>query len=143
MQPELIRGSNHKDQRGELEFFNDLDLSPVVRFYKIIPSDTKTVRAWQGHKLEKKWFYCLRGSFIVNLLPLSNFDPASCPFQPEIYTLQANKPKVLTVPPGYVSGFRAKEMGSELMVFSDKSLEESIKDDYRFVLDEHPFVESN
>ena len=71
MPGELITGGRHVDSRGILDHFNNLDLTEVVRFYKITPSSTADVRAWQGHKDEQKWFYCLKGSFIVNLIPLS------------------------------------------------------------------------
>ena len=143
MRPELISGATHSDNRGRLDFLNDLDLSDVVRMYRILPYDTKGIRAWQGHLREQKWFYCLRGSFIVNLYPLSKIKQKPPFVIPEIYTLHADFPQVLKIPGGYANGFRAKEPDSELLVFSDKSLEDSKKDDIRFGPEEMPFVETN
>ena len=143
MPAEQIRGDRFTDSRGELEFFNSLDLSEVVRMYRIRPSDTKTIRAWQGHKREQKWFYCLRGSFVVNLLPLSEFTGGASQVPPEIYTLQADLQDILRIPPGYANGFRAAEPHSELLVFSDLDLEASRADDYRFDLADRAFKEPN
>ena len=141
MYPELISGISHTDQRGKLEFFNELDLRAVVRMYRITPADTLTIRAWQGHRKESKWFFCLKGSFVVNLIPLPQFQKESASYSPEIYTLHADTPKVLKIPGGYANGFRAFQADSELLVFSDKNLEESGKDEIRYGLDQIRFTE--
>ena len=143
MPAELLQGTRFTDSRGELDFFNTLDLSEVVRMYRIKPADTRTIRAWQGHKLEQKWFYCLKGSFVVNLLPFSEFKDADSKVAPEIYTLDSVLQDVLRIPAGYVNGFRANEENSELLVFSDLSLKASMADDYRFDLAERAFYEPN
>ena len=68
LKPNIIEGGLFKDERGELRFVNEFDLSEVVRFYQITHPSTAVVRAWQGHEKEQKWFYCLSGSFIINLI---------------------------------------------------------------------------
>ena len=141
MDAELIQGNRFADSRGELDFFNSFDLSEVVRMYRIKPSDTNIIRAWQGHRHEQKWFYCLKGSFVVNLLPLSEFtgDPVGNSLQ--IYTLQADLQQILRIPGGNVNGFRANDSNSELLVFSNMTLEDSKADDYRFDLKDRPFTD--
>jgi dTDP-4-dehydrorhamnose 3,5-epimerase len=143
MPAELIRGDRFADDRGALDFFNSLDLTEVVRMYRIRPADTRTIRAWQGHQREQKWFYCLSGSFVVNLVPLSEFTHMTSGNPPEIYTLRADLQDILRIPGGYVNGFRAAEPDSELLVFSDCTLEASKADDYRFDLAERAFIEPN
>ena len=139
MNAELIQGNRFADSRGELDFFNSFDLSEVVRMYRIKPSRTNIIRAWQGHRHEQKWFYCLKGSFVVNLLPLSEFTGDSVGNSLQIYTLQADLQQILRIPGGYVNGFRAIDSNSELLVFSNMTLEDSKADDYRFDLKDRPF----
>ncbi|MEP3209497.1 MAG: sugar epimerase [Maribacter sp.] len=110
-------------------------MNEIVRMYEILPSDTTTIRGWQGHKKEKKWFYCNSGSFIMNLIPVDNFDAPSKSLHPQKYVLEAHNPSVLEISGGYASGFKAQEENSKLIVFSNLSLEESKSDDFRFPVD--------
>ena len=142
MHPELISGSQHTDERGRLDFFNSLDLSEIVRMYRIRPADTSRIRAWQGHRVEEKWFYCLHGSFVVNLIPLSKFKTGTSLHTPEIYTLHGDVPQVLWIPGGYANGFKSLQQNSELLVYSNLSLEESKNDDIRYDISQMPFIES-
>lgn len=135
----LIEGAKFADNRGNLSFFNAFDMNDVVRFYEIAPNDTVTVRAWQGHKKEKKWFYCNSGAFTINLIELHNFESPSPNIQPERIVLNAKKPTVLEISGGYANGFKAMEEGSKLLVFSNFSLEESKADDYRYPVDKWTF----
>ena len=132
MHPELIIGGVHSDNRGELTFFNDFDMSPVKRFYIAANFDDTVVRAWQGHQREQKWFYVLEGSFKVVLVKPDDWTYPSDELHYQKFILQAKNNEILNVPAGFVNGFQAIEPSSKLMVFSDASLSESINDDYRF-----------
>lgn len=134
-QPLLLNGSIFNDERGSLKFFNDFKMEEVVRFYEISPANTETVRAWQAHKHEKKWFYCNSGSFIVNLIELDNFDHPSKDLIPDRFVLKAAQPGILGISGGYANGFKALEKDSRLLVFSNAGLADSQKDDYRFPWD--------
>lgn len=129
---ELIQGSSFKDERGQLNFFNSFEMNEIVRFYEIAPSDTETVRAWQGHKHEKKWFYCNSGAFVVNLIKIDNFEKPSDDLKGEKYHLSSDNPVVLEVSGGYASGIKALMKDSRLLVFSNFGLEQSKADDFRF-----------
>jgi len=131
----LIRGNNFTDIRGGLRFFNGFDMKEVVRFYQISPASPKVFRAWQGHKKEKKWFYCISGSFVVYLVKIDNFESPSAGLLPEKIPLSAADPAILEVPGGYASGIRSIQAGSELMVFSNFGLEASRMDDFRYAAD--------
>lgn len=131
----LIKGANFSDDRGELNFFNDFNMSEIVRMYEIRPNDIETIRGWQAHQKEKKWFYCNSGSFVLNLVEVDNFDTPSKSLIPKQYVLTANQPSVLEISGGYATAFKAQEENSTLIVFSDYDLEASKDDDFRFSLD--------
>lgn len=134
LKPQLIQGGSFADERGELRFVNDFNLSKVVRFYQVSHPSTDTVRAWQGHQYEQKWFYCLSGSFLVNLVEIDNWEKPSLELKAHTFELKADNPTVLHIPGGFANGFKALEENSVLMVYSNKSLKDSEKDSYRFDL---------
>jgi len=128
----IIQGGIHQDDRGKIVFANDFDLVDVRRLYHISHHNTETIRAWQGHKVEAKWFHCTVGSFLVKLIKIDNWENPSLELEIETHTLSADDSQVLYIPPGYTNGFKAIEPNSSLLVFSDATLEESKNDDFRF-----------
>ena len=56
MIPKIIKGENHNDSRGILFYNNDFDASAIKRLYVIDNQKTNFIRAWQGHKIEQRWF---------------------------------------------------------------------------------------
>lgn len=127
-----IKGGIHHDNRGEVSFVNDFDLSPIKRFYQIKHQTTDTIRAWQGHQKESKWFYCVQGSFTINYIkPDSWANPSGSEIiNSEI--LESSNPKVLYIPPQYITGIKANLPNSIMIVYSDFILSESQTDDFRF-----------
>lgn len=107
----------------------------VKRFYAITHFDTDTIRAWQGHQLEAKWLLCLSGAFEVKLIQVDNWKQPSGQLTPNTFTLSGDKSQVLYIPPGYVNGLRAMTENATLMVYSDKTLQESSADDFRYPAD--------
>lgn len=132
----LIHGGQHADKRGTLFYFNDFDLTMIRRFYRIDHPDTKIFRAWQGHKVEQKWFYCTKGIFEIKIIEINNWENPNLNKNIEQFVLEADKPMILHIPGGYVNGFRALVDDSSLVVYSDKTLEESKNDDYRFLVEQ-------
>lgn len=128
----IIQGGIHQDERGKIVFANDFDLVDVRRLYHITHHSTETVRAWQGHKVEAKWFHCTAGSFLVKLAKIDNWENPDPQLTIETHILSADNSQVLYIPSGYANGFKALKADSSLMVFSDKGLEESKNDDFRF-----------
>nr|WP_299381574.1 hypothetical protein [Allomuricauda sp.] len=131
----LIKGEVYSDERGTLRFVNQFDMSEIVRFYEIAPKDQTTIRAWQCHQFEKKWFHCLSGSFIINLVKIDNFNKPSDQLSPERVEIHAHVPEILEVPGGYATGIKAIAENSRLQVFSNFGLKASSEDDYRFPLE--------
>ena len=66
----IINGNKFIDHRGELHPFNEFDLSKIKRMHTIFHPDTNTIRAWQRHKIEKRCFYCVKGSLDVRTIEL-------------------------------------------------------------------------
>nr|WP_288936045.1 dTDP-4-dehydrorhamnose 3,5-epimerase family protein [uncultured Allomuricauda sp.] len=128
----VIAGETFQDKRGEMRFFNTLNMSEIVRFYEISPADQDTIRGWQGHQQEKKWFYCLSGSFVINIIEINDFNSPSEDLTPIRVELNSSNPKILAVPEGFVTGIMATSSNARLQVFSNAALNESKNDDFRF-----------
>ena len=129
---QLIKGNIHQDHRGIIRFVNDFTFENIKRFYTITHPDTHTIRAWQGHKLETKYFYVTKGSFLINWIQIDNWQQPSKDLNINTHTLSITQSEILIIPPGHVNGFKALEPDSTMVVFSDMSLEESKEDDFRF-----------
>jgi dTDP-4-dehydrorhamnose 3,5-epimerase len=132
LQVELIEGGSFADARGSLLFVNDFNFKSVKRFYQIVHPDTSIVRAWQGHKIEHKYFYVAQGSFVIATVRVDDFTNPSSTLQANETILTTEKPAILSVPPGFANGIKALSPKSILMVYSNLTLVESEQDSYRF-----------
>ena len=130
--PIIIKGGQFSDERGSMRFVNDFNFGDVKRFYFIKHSDTTVVRAWQGHQFEKKYFYPILGSFVVAWVKIDDFENPLDNLIPEYHILSTKNSEIISVPKGYANGLKALEPNSELMIFSDMNLEESVKEKIRF-----------
>lgn len=130
--PKIISGGNYSDERGQLEFFNEFDVSPVKRIYFTTHFNTNTIRAWQAHKIESRWFLCVKGSFKVKLVDIDNWENPSNNLKVYEYKLSASKQEILYIPNGFANGFKALEINSKLMVMSNYSFNEIENDQVRF-----------
>ena len=110
-------------------------MDAIVRMYEIAPANTQIQRGWQGHKKEKKWFYCNTGSFNFNIIKLDSFEMSLDQFVPSRFLLDSCNPQILEVEEGYATAFKALEENSKILVFSNVSLEESKNDDFRYPMD--------
>lgn len=130
--PKIVEGGVHQDSRGILKYFNEFDLQSIKRFYISENKDVTTIKAWQAHKLECKWFYVIQGKFKIVLVKISDWKNPELNDNVEEFTIEANENKILYIPNGYATGFHALINDSKLMVFSDLNLNESLADDFRF-----------
>jgi len=130
--PELIAGGIYTDERGELEYINDFDLSLIKRMYVIRHPNKRVIRAWQGHQLEHKYFKCIKGSFVVAWKRIDDFSNPNDKNEADYVILKKNKNEILSIPPGYANGLKALVDDSEIIVFSDYSLGETSDDKIRF-----------
>jgi dTDP-4-dehydrorhamnose 3,5-epimerase len=128
----VILGGQYMDERGTISFVNDFDMTVIKRFYILQHPDINIVRAWQGHKIENKWFYCVSGSFLLNVVNIDNWEHPSPDLAVISYHLKSDSPSVYCVTAGHVTGIKALEPNASLMVFSDLTINESKDDDIRF-----------
>jgi len=119
MKPNIIKGNIYEDRLGKIRHTNDFKLKNVCRFYTIEHIDTKSIRAWQGHQVEAKYFVPIRGSFVVAWVKIDNFNNPSTELKAEHNILNQDEPLVLHIPPGYANGLRALKPNSIIGVFSD------------------------
>jgi dTDP-4-dehydrorhamnose 3,5-epimerase len=123
--PNIIKGNHYKDERGVLRFVNDFPLTDIKRFYLIKHPDTNIVRAWQGHEFERKYFYAIRGSFVIAWVKIDDFENPSELLSADYQILSDQNSEILSIPAGYANGLKALSPDSELLVFSDFNLEQT------------------
>lgn len=131
----FIQGGIAKDSRGQIRFVNDFDMKEVKRFYLIKNSNLDLIRGWRAHKIEQRWFYVLSGSFNLSIIEIDNWEKADPNLNVENITLDSKENRLIHVPSGYGTAFRALENFSELLVFADHYLEHAPVDDYTYPLD--------
>lgn len=134
MIPKIIMGSSHTDSRGTLFYNNHFNASVVKRIYLIENQTTDFIRAWQGHRIEQRWFAAIKGSFRIQLIEIDNWDNPSDKLEIFTFIIDSDKLDVLHIPPGYISSIQSLERGSKLIVMADYFLGE-IEDEYRYVAD--------
>lgn len=129
-----IVGSRHQDERGIITYNNDFDASQIKRIYTIKNHSTEFIRGWQGHKVEQRWFACMKGSFKISVIRIDDFENPSKDLTIQKYILNEEVLTYLHVPSGCITAIQSKEKGSKLLVLADYGLGE-ISDEYRYSLD--------
>jgi dTDP-4-dehydrorhamnose 3,5-epimerase-like enzyme len=121
--PTIIQGDSHTDSRGTIAFVNDFSLEGVKRFYMLHHSETSSIRAWQGHPVEAKYYFPIKGIWVIAWVKM-NFAIEEKNWKAEYVILNAEESKMLYIPPGYANGFKALQQDSYLVGFSVKGKEE-------------------
>lgn len=134
MKPIIIEGNCYIDQRGKLFYNNDFDTSSIKRIYMIENINVDFIRAWQGHKIEQRWFSVLQGSFEIQLIAIDDWEKPTINLQRHKFILNTDKLSVLHIPRGYVSSIQALKEASKLLVMADYFLGE-IDDEFRYSFD--------
>lgn len=135
MIPKIIQGGNFSDHRGTISYVNDFKFSDIERFYIISNSEENPIRAWQGHKLDTKNFYCLSGSFNVHYVKIDNWENPSKELTIETIFVSANDNKIVHIPAGYANAIESLEKDSKLISFSTLPLANVGDDDIRYASD--------
>jgi len=128
----IIQGEIFTDHRGIISSLNDFRFDGVQRFYFIHQSDKNIVRGWHGHQFEKKWFYCVKGSFTLALVKPDDWENPSKDLPAEIFHLVENDSKIVCVSQGYANCIKAGVDNSILLIFSGKTLPEAYNDSWRY-----------
>jgi dTDP-4-dehydrorhamnose 3,5-epimerase len=135
MIPKIIQGGTFSDSRGIISYVNDFDFKNIERFYIISNSDTNPLRAWQGHRLDAKNFYCIRGSFKIHFVKIDNWENPSRDLAVETIIVSEFDSKVVFIPAGYANGIESLEVNSKLISFSTLPLANVKEDDFRYPSD--------
>lgn len=128
----VIQGEIYRDERGTISSLNEFHFEGVRRTYIIHHPDASVIRGWHAHQHERKWFYCVKGSFTVALVKIDNWESPSPSLPAEIFHLDENDSKIVCVPAGYANCLKANEAGSVLQVYSDKILQDALGDSWRY-----------
>ena len=129
--PTVVNGGLAADDRGQLQFINDLDVSAYRRFYVISNHEAGFVRAWHGHRFEGKAITVLRGAAVVGAVKVDDWDNPDPSASVHRVTLSGNSPKAFLIPPGYANGIMSLTDDALIFVFSSSTLEDSAGDDIR------------
>lgn len=105
----IIQGNIHTDPRGNIHFVNDFTFDGIKSFYTITHPKTSTIRAWQGHKLETKYFYVTKGSFLIKWINIDIWEQPLKNLKINTRILTDNRSEILLIAPGHVNGFKAVE----------------------------------
>jgi dTDP-4-dehydrorhamnose 3,5-epimerase-like enzyme len=138
--PYLISGGVHSDPRGNLYYNNGFNASAIKRFYVVENKNQDLIRGWQGHKIERRWFSCINGSFSIQLILIDNWENPSMNCKKFNFELTSKNLDVLSIPSGFVSSIQSIDLNSKLLVMSDHLLGE-INDEYKF--DSNRFTKTN
>lgn len=130
----ILNGKRHEDERGIITFNNDFDASQIKRIYTIENHSTEFVRGWQGHKIEQRWFSCMKGKFEISVIKVDDFTQPSKDLDINKYILEDNQLDYLHIPAGCITAIKSVEKGSKILVLADFGLGE-IPDEYRFPID--------
>ena len=128
----VIDGEIFRDQRGQISSLNDFRFTGVERVYFIHHPDTRVVRGWNGHRIEKKWFSCIKGSFTLGLVEIDHWEQPSPDLQAQLYALSEAKSQIVCVPAGYANCIKASSPDSVLMVLSSVLLNDAGADNWRY-----------
>lgn len=130
--PELITTFIYIDDRGIIQGTNSLDLSKldIRRFYIVTNHKQGFIRAFHGHKEEKKYLYVIKGAITVKIIAFEDVE-----LKNNIHTYHLNSNNLLVIPNGYYHGYKNLTQDTIIMVMSNKTLDESTKDDYRLKYD--------
>jgi dTDP-4-dehydrorhamnose 3,5-epimerase-like enzyme len=132
MIPRIIEGQVFEDYRGSVSFVNDFKFNEIERFYIITNSEENPIRAWQGHKIDCKNFYCIQGSFRIHYVKIDNWESPSKDLVIKSELLIASESKILHIPNGYANAIESLENGAKLISFSTLPLDKISDDDVRY-----------
>ncbi|QIK54157.1 dTDP-6-deoxy-3,4-keto-hexulose isomerase [Dysgonomonas sp. HDW5B] len=128
----LIEGEIYQDDRGMITSLNDFSFEGVQRCYFIHHPNDRVIRGWHAHQFEKKWFYCVKGSFTLAFVKIDNWKNPSVNLKPQVFNLSAQKSEIICLPEGYANCIKANEPDSILLVYSGKKMKDALDDSWRY-----------
>lgn len=105
--------------------------------YTIENVDVHSIRGWQGHKIEQRWFSTINGTFKIQILSIDYFEKGLIGLKPYCFVLKFDQMDILHVPAVFVSSIQGLEVGAKLLVLAGYKVGE-VDDEFRFAY--HPDV---
>lgn len=130
-----IKGGSSTNKLGTISFVNDFNFNGIKRFYSINLPKKKIIRAFHGHFKEDKAVFVSKGKVLLCIVKLDDKSKPNKKNRVKKIILSENDPKVVYIPKGHANGIMSLEKNSNVLFFSNLSLKNSIKDDYRFPFD--------
>lgn len=103
-----------------------------MRFYLVRNHAQHFIRAWHGHKYERKLVSVVSGVALVCCVRIDDWNHPSPGLEVHRYVLSAERPSVLYVPPGFANGSMNLNPDTTVCYFSDIAAEDAASDDFRF-----------
>lgn len=127
-EPKNIEISCHVDDRGYLyQIAGNYEFPEIRRIYIVGNFAKGVIRGFHLHKEEWKAYFAANGSSKMVIVGRDGGISS--------YVLTSRKPSILVIPPEYAHGWISLQDETLLVGISNKTVEESAKDDYR----EDPF----
>jgi len=90
------------------------------------------VRAWHGHRHERKWVTVLSGAALICCIAVDDWDNPSKDLSVQRFVLSEGNPALLEIPGGFVNGSMSLTDGAAICYFSDSLINSAAEDDIRF-----------
>jgi len=135
MKPEIIPVKTALDDRGSLMFADNFNFDDIKRFYIVKNHQPNFIRAWHAHKNESKYCFVLSGTFLIGAVEIDNWENPSKNTEINKFTISADVPSILHIPPGYANGFKNLTPDAKVIIFSTSTIEEAKIDDFRYPYD--------
>ena len=131
-QIKVIEGGKHTDKNGAIGFINDFSFDKIKRFYFIELPKKKMIRAFHGHMKESKAVFVIQGSIILNLARIDNPKKPDPKQLIKRIILTSKETQICIIPKGFANGIMSLEKNTKVIIYSDKTTQESIMDDFRY-----------
>ncbi|MEM2293523.1 MAG: WxcM-like domain-containing protein [Nitrososphaerota archaeon] len=126
MKPKILDVECHVDDRGFLyQIYGNYDkeFPELKRVYVVGNFSKGIIRGFHKHKEEWKCYFVVNGSAKFVIVDENK--------NISTFVLSSKRPCLLIVPPGYFHGWVSLEENTILIGMSNKTLEQSISDDFR------------
>lgn len=136
MKPQLFNRNLFVDDRGH---FENVPLDhpkfdfKAKRTYICTNFQQGLVRAFHFHEHEAKIFICLQGAAKFILFEGCKYSKDTVGTTPDIFVISADMGKAIFIPSNYANGWQSLTEDTILLGLSNKTVEESRKDDFRFL----------
>lgn len=133
--PEKLDGIRHIDDRGVLKAWHLPENFDVKRFYLVSNWTQGFIRAWHGHFHEEKMIFVIKGAGLIACVPIDDVNNPNKNVKPTRFILDASSSAGIRIPSGYANGLMSLTDNCEFLVLSNRTVEESKSDDFRFPFD--------